>query len=94
MLSVYFKRMFRPSSSNFLNPDRVGVVVGDGMLPGHVCTTVTLSPLCFHYGLQFSLSFSLLTVPPLKPSLLNVYAFLQVASLTPLVTDGQGLLRG
>lgn len=94
MLLVYLKKLFRPCTSNFLNLDWVGLGVGDVILPGHVCTTVTLSPLCFHYGLQFSLSFSLLTVPPLKPSLLNVYAFLQVASLTPLVTDGQGLLRG
>lgn len=103
MLSVYFKRMFRPSSSNFLNPDRVGVVVGDGMLPGHVCTTVTLSPLCFHYGPPLSLRFSLLTLPPLKsqPILLNLlyltfmhfYKSPLYGSLTPLVTDGHGLLQ-
>ncbi len=75
----------------------------DGILRGLVCTTVTLSPLRFHYVPQFSPELFTFDTDSSKImshiaqlSLLNVYAFLQVASLdaslTPLVADGGGLL--
>ncbi len=70
---------------------------------GLSCTTVTLSHYVsisasiFPWALTFDTDSSKIMSHIAQLSLLNVYAFLQVASLdaslTPLVADGGGLLR-